>query len=109
MDTKIAQDQRSIQALTCPVCSMCTAERHELKDKLKSLRQHIARAKDPQHRLWCTLNWRIHFVRGGYRFEPRQHTIEEVIELVEKFFGAKLACKLQQRSQAVEEVEMHQI
>jgi hypothetical protein len=101
MDKRIAQDQASIKALTCPVCSLCFANREDLKDRQKSLRQHIARNKDPQHMMWCTLNWRVHFVRGGYRFVPKQHTVAEVIELVEYCFGHELASRLT-------EVEMQQ-
>jgi hypothetical protein len=93
MDKRIAQDKASLEALTCPVCSLCFVNRENLKDKQKALRQHIARTKDPQHKMWCTLNWRVHFVRGGYRFEPRQHTVAEVIELIEYCFGHELASK----------------
>ena len=89
VQSKIVQDRLLLEKLTCPVCNLCL-ENSDLKDKRRSLKQHISRKVEAEHILWCDLFWPIHFVRNGYKLQPRQFTKEEVIDIVHKYFGLKV-------------------
>jgi hypothetical protein len=96
---KIIADKQLIKDHTCPVCGLCLSDA-VLKDKHRSLKQHLSRTTgDKEHQLWCELYWRVHFLRGGYRLQPRVFTIEEIVAINKRYFGdslsAALATKLQ--------------
>jgi 3-methyladenine DNA glycosylase AlkD len=86
VQAKIAQDKEMLSNLTCPVCNLCLKDGN-LKDKRRSLKQHISRKVEAEHRLWCELFWSIHFVKGGYKLQPREYGLQEVKNIVHSYFN----------------------
>jgi hypothetical protein len=86
VESKIEKDRALIAELTCPVCKLCLKD-SELKDKRRSLKQHIARKADGEHKLWVDTFWTIHFVKNGHKLMPRQYSVAEVKTIVHDYFG----------------------
>jgi hypothetical protein len=94
---KIIADKQLIKDHTCPVCGLCLSDA-ALKDKHRSLKQHLSRTTaDKEHQLWCELYWRVHYVRGGYKLQPRVFTIEEIVAMNKKYFGDSFSAALDTR------------
>jgi hypothetical protein len=85
VDERIAQDKDKIAQHVCPVCDLKMST--QLKNPRRSLQQHICRSVEAEHRLWCNLYWRIHFVMGGYRLRPKDHSLEEIAAILNKYFN----------------------
>jgi hypothetical protein len=79
-------DAKLIHEFTCPVCNVCLKDSN-LKDRRRSIKQHIARKIDAEHKLWVNTFWPIHFVKNGHKLKPREYTHDEVREIVHDYFG----------------------
>ena len=89
VEVKIDRDRALLADLTCPVCKLCLKD-SDLKDRRRSLKQHIARKADAEHRLLVDTFWSIHFVKNGHKLMPRQYTAAEVQCIVHDYFGLLL-------------------
>jgi hypothetical protein len=101
---KIDVDHQLIENHICPVCNLNVGEL-ELKDRRRSLKQHISRAKTAKHRLWCELYWKHHFKIGGYRIQPKCYTLQDIIQLTKTYFGEDVAFGLQTRIEQAEHID----
>eukprot|EP00953_Heterococcus_sp_UTEX-ZZ885_P009379 5534-Heterococcus_DN1.PRE.3 len=91
VEDKIERDTALLADLTCPICKLCLKD-SDLKDRRRSLKQHIARKNDAEHRLWLDMFWAIHFVKNGHKLRPRQYTAAEVQGIVHDYFGCLQRC-----------------
>lgn len=94
MDNRIAEDRALIKACTCPVCGLHFGD--NVRDPYRSLKQHMRR-RPTEHAVWRARFWKIHFVVGGYRYVPKTPTIEDVIDLTDKYLSKALAVELRER------------
>ena len=87
------KDEQKLNAYQCPMCGCIIATSGDPKKARHAMRMHLARrsARDVEHDLWVTQNYKKHFRMGGSK--PRSYTCTpaDLQAIIQRHCGEQMA------------------